>query len=608
MARRIEEERYRDERDRHFNRIRDIHAQVQVAVREMMPTGSVSREVTVDEFIATVRKEFAIQRQKEEGYPREQVHALQRDLFQLHQLAQAASREIGIHEQSREFTIPGYIVNSARLVVALRNEIRNKDVSHDYVQFLQERNREGARVINGMSQEISSFRDGLLPSTALAGRIAPPLAYAAWAQVIYPIYQGLFYSEKSLSQILLDRQLEVPLWDPAPRRVDRENITYPDKWTFGAALIRVEVKRLLDRVWQLFNHLKSLQIPGSSEGWAGPDNDDHGRAYYVHMEVKAARGRGALAETELGINRQYEKPIVDMAAKNQFEERLDRRFPLYLDLQRSISKLKDRVVSFSQIPPVWPLQHERDNTSLVPKETYESLAAMLSRMELEYLGQRVYQLVGEVNNKWHRIPAGNADAMAVFATEIAQATASVVASRAELEKPSEIAPATPYPGVPAPLPEYVTAGVPYGIGGDRNRSNNSNGNINYNNSNNTNTINNKKDLDFRSNDMSVQNKIKASHKSAIMAAENRLKNANINIPYNHKFTNMNANNFLNRNNESDIERIKAENNALFARRNQLETLVPTWANNNNNNNNHNHNQRGGRGGRRGKTRGGWANS
>lgn len=83
---------------------------------------------------------------------------------------------------------------------------------------------------------------------------------------------------------------------------------------------------------------------------------------------------------------------------------------------------------------------------------------MLSRMELEYIAQRANQLLDICQRSWHRIPPGNMQAAASLNIDIVDSTKAIVATRAELEKPSEIAPAPPYPGVAVPLPEYLTLG------------------------------------------------------------------------------------------------------------------------------------------------------
>ncbi|KAF7922149.1 uncharacterized protein EAE98_008360 [Botrytis deweyae] len=473
-----QETQYRDERDRHFNRLLDMQRQIQTCAADLeaarAPVGhkvTLNKNVTLEELLIVVRRELIFREERERsGIPREEVEAIRSDLYKLWQLAEAAAREIGVHLKEKDLlTIQGYIVASVQMIKALQMEIQQKDVSSDYVMFLQQRNREGARVINEMGEQLRSVWQGNMPgvgvvpgnlATAIgAVNVAPPIDFKSFKELIWGIYLGLFNSERNLTIIITDRQMEVPIWEPAPIRIDSENITYSNKWELCAQLVRNEIQRFLERVWQLYLYIREKNVPGSQEYWNGPYDDDHGRAIHVHEAMKAVEGRGLMAQTELKLVRQYIEPATDAAYKTDLEERIDRRYPIYRDLQASINNLTQRITMFRQIPPSWPEQHERDNTALSPKKSFDLLALMLSRIEMEYLSIRLIQLIQTTNNYWHLIPRDDPDLARYMSNEISRAHGIQVACEAELTRPSEIAPPPAYPGkMLPPRPAYQ----PYG--------------------------------------------------------------------------------------------------------------------------------------------------
>ncbi|KAB8293726.1 hypothetical protein EYC80_009211 [Monilinia laxa] len=498
-ARIDQEAQYRGERDRHFNRLLDMQKQIQSCAADLefaqAPGQKVAldKNVTLEEFLAVVRRELIFRGERERSaIPREEIEAVRNDVYKLWQLAEAAAREIGVHLKERDlFTIQGYIVASVQMIKALQLEIQQKDVSSDYVMFLQQRNREGARVINEMGEQLRGMWQvnmpgvGVVPGnlTAAVGstNVAPPIDFKSFKEQIWSIYLGLFNSERNLSIIIMDHNMESPEWEPTPIRIDSENKTYAHKWELAAQLVRNEISRFLNRVWQLFVYIRSNDVPGSQPYWNGPYDDDHGRAIHVHEAFKAAEGRGIIAQTELGLSRQYVEPATDVAYKNELEERLDRRYPIYRDLQGSINNLTQRITIFRQVPPAWPEQHERDNTAFVPKKSFDLLVLMLSRIEMEYLTIRVIQLIEAVNSCWHLIPSQDHDMIRGMSNEISLAHGAKVACEAELTRPSEIAPAPAYPGkILPPLPDYT----PYGYqiipkltaGDDGNNNKNNKGN------------------------------------------------------------------------------------------------------------------------------------
>ncbi|KAF7916446.1 uncharacterized protein EAE97_012106 [Botrytis byssoidea] len=473
-----QEMQYRDERDRHFNRLLDMQRQIQTCAADLeaarAPMGHkvmLNKSITLEELLIVVRRELIFREERERsGIPREEVEAIRSDLYKLWQLAEAAAREIGVHLKEKDLlTIQGYIVASVQMIKALQLEIQQKDVSSDYVMFLQQRNREGARVINEMGEQLRGVWQGNMPgvgvvpgnlATAIgAVNVAPPVDFKSFKELIWGIYLGLFNSERNLTIIITDRQMEVPIWEPAPIRIDSENITYSNKWELCAQLVRNEIQRFLERVWQLYLYIREKNVPGSQEYWNGPYDDDHGRAIYVHEAMKAVEGRGLMAQTELKLVRQYIEPATDAAYKTDLEERIDRRYPIYRDLQASINNLTQRITMFRQVPPSWPEQHERDNTAFVPKKSFDLLALMLSRIEMEYLSIRLIQLIQTTNNYWHLIPRDNTDLARYMSNEMSQAHGIQVACEAELTRPSEIAPPPAYPGkMLPPRPAYQ----PYG--------------------------------------------------------------------------------------------------------------------------------------------------
>ncbi|KAA8565436.1 hypothetical protein MFRU_006g00170 [Monilinia fructicola] len=498
-ARIDQETQYRDERDRHFNRLLDMHKQIQSCVADLEFAQAPGQKVVLDknisleEFLAVVRRELIFRGERERsGIPREEIEAVRSDLYKLWQLAEAASREIGVHLKEKDlFTIQGYIVASVQMIKALQLEIQQKDVSSDYVMFLQQRNREGARVINEMGEQLRGMWQGNMPgvgvvpgnlSTAVGSiNVAPPIDFKSFKEEIWGMYLGLFNSERNLSIIIMDRNMQLPEWESAPIRIDSENKTYMHKWELAAQLVRNELDRFLKRVWELFLYIRSNNVPGSQPYWSGPVDDDHGRALHVHEAMKAAEGRGIKAQNELKLSRQYVEPATDVAYKDELEERLDRRYPIYRALQGSINNLTQRITIFRQVPPAWPEQHERDNSAFVPKKSFDLLVLMLSRIEMEYLTIRVIQLLETLNNYWHLVPPQDYDMARIMSNEISVAHGAKVACEAELTRPSEIAPAPAYPGkILPPLPEYT----PYGYqtipilptGGDAKNNGNNKGN------------------------------------------------------------------------------------------------------------------------------------
>ncbi|TEY69515.1 hypothetical protein BOTCAL_0114g00080 [Botryotinia calthae] len=473
-----QETQYRDERDRHFYRLLDMQRQIQTCAADLeaarAPVGhkvTLNKNITLEELLIVVRREIILREERERsGVPREEIDAINSDLNKLWQLAEAAAREIGVHLKEKDLlTIQGYIVASVQMIKALQMEIQQKDVSSDYVMFLQQRNREGARVINEMGEQLRGVWQANMPgvgvvpgnlATAIgAVNVAPPIDFKSFKELIWGIYLGLFNSERNLTVIITDRQMEVPIWEPAPIRIDSENITYSNKWELCAQLVRNEIQRFLERVWQLYLYIREKNVPGSQEYWNGPYDDDHGRAIHVHEAMKAVEGRGLMAQTELKLVRQYIEPGTDAAYKSDLEERIDRRYPIYRDLQASINNLTQRITVFRQVPPSWPEQHERDNTAFLPKKSFDLLALMLSRIEMEYLSIRLIQLIQTTNNYWHLIPRDDPDLARNMSNEMSRAHGIQVACEAELTRPSEIAPPPAYPGKTLPpLPAYQ----PYG--------------------------------------------------------------------------------------------------------------------------------------------------
>ncbi|TGO18953.1 hypothetical protein BPAE_0357g00030 [Botrytis paeoniae] len=473
-----QETQYRDERDRHFNRLLDMQRQIQTCAADLeaarAPVGhkvTLNKNITLEELLVVVRRELIFREERERsGIPREEVEAIRSDLYKLWQLAEAAAREIGVHIKEKDLlTIQGYIVASVQMIKALQMEIQQKDVSSDYVIFLQQQNREGARVINEMGEQLRGMWQGNMPgvgvvpgnlATAIgADNVAPPIDFKSFKELVWGIYLGLFNSERNLTIIITDRQMEVPIWEPAPIRIDSENITYSNKWELCAQLVRNEIQRFLERVWQLYLYIREKNVPGSQEYWNGPYDDDHGRAIHVHEAMKAVEGRGIMAQTELKLVRQYIEPATDAAYKTDLEERIDRRYPIYRDLQASINNLTQRITMFRQVPPSWPEQHERDNTAFLPKKSFDLLALMLLRIEMEYLSIRLIQLIQTTNNYWHLIPRDDPDLARYMSNEMSRAHGIQVACEAELTRPSEIAPPPAYPGKTLPpRPAYQ----PYG--------------------------------------------------------------------------------------------------------------------------------------------------
>ncbi|QSZ36239.1 hypothetical protein DSL72_007365 [Monilinia vaccinii-corymbosi] len=358
------------------------------------------------------------------GVPREEIEAVRHDLYKLWQLAEAAAREIGVHLEEKDLlTIQGYIVASVQMIKALQLEIQQKHVTSDYVMFLQQRNREGARVINEMGNMPGvGVVPGNLAAAVGAVNVAPSIDLKSFKEQIWAIYLGLFNSERNLTIIITDRQMELPVWESAPVRIDSENNTYAN------------------------NH----NVPGSQPYWNGPYDDDHGRAIHVHEAFKAVEGRGLIAQTELRLVRQYIEPATDTAYKNELEERIDRRYPIYRALQASINNLTQTIT-----------------IAFLPKKNCDLLILMLSRIEMDCLNIRLMQLIQTVNNYWHLIPRGDHDMARQMSSEISNAHGAQVACEAELTRPSDIAPAPPYPGKLLPSrPAYMPHGnqiiPPYG--------------------------------------------------------------------------------------------------------------------------------------------------
>ncbi|KAJ8069544.1 hypothetical protein OCU04_003194 [Sclerotinia nivalis] len=504
-----QETQYRDERDRHFNRLLDMQRQIQSCAADLEGARAgpghkvvLNKNVTLEEFLNVVRRELLFREERERsGIPREEIEAVRSDLYKLWQLAEAAAREIGVHLKERDLlTIQGYIVASVQMIKALQTEIQQKDVSSDYVMFLQQRNREGARVINEMGEQLRGVWQGNMPGvgvvpgnfTAAIGavNVAPPIDFKSFKEIIWGIYLGLFNSERNLTIIIMDGQMELPIWEPASIRIDSENITYSNKWELCAQLVRNEVRRFLERVWQLYLYIREKNVPGSQEYWNGPYDDDHGRAIHVHEAMKAVEGRGLMAQTELKLVRQYIEPATDAAYKTDLEERIDRRYPIYRDLQASINNLTQRIIMFRQVPPSWPEQHERDNSSFLPKKSFDLLALMLSRIEMEYLSIRLIQLIQTTNNYWHLIPRDDPEMARYMSNEMSHAHGVQVACEAELTRPSEIAPPPAYPGkMLPPLPAYQPYGdqiIPKSTYDNTNKRNNNNNNNKNDNSGKTN--------------------------------------------------------------------------------------------------------------------------
>ncbi|KAM3066967.1 hypothetical protein ACMFMF_010016 [Clarireedia jacksonii] len=453
-----QEVRYRDERDRHFNRLLDIQSQIQACVGDLEgPTNDV---VSVEDFISAVRRIVHEFKLKQIDYPEhtiQEIDGFRKDMQQLYKLVEAAAREVGMYPSD----VQTYIRDSVNMIKALQQEVRQREVSSE--------NREGARVITQLNQERRGVWDGRLPADSgvipssvgavNTRNLAAPITYDAFKAIIWPIYLGLFDSERTLRMILIDRNIEVPIWSSPPPRADSENIPRFNRWDLGAHLVTKEVERFYFRVLSLWHKVREEAIPGSEDDWNGPYDDDNGRAYHVHEVIQGTRGRGLFAEQEIKLMRQFLDPITNMGRKTDLDERHERRWPIYQDLQNSISIITNRIVMFRQVPPAWPEQHERDNTATEPKRDYDLLALMLTRIELEYLSLRLKQLLETVNSYWHLIPHGDATMIREMAAETSQATGVRIACEAELTRPSEIAPAPAYPG--RTLPPYDQY-IPYG--------------------------------------------------------------------------------------------------------------------------------------------------
>ncbi|PQE29554.1 hypothetical protein CJF30_00009175 [Rutstroemia sp. NJR-2017a BBW] len=460
-----QENKLRDDRDRHINRLVDIQTQINGCITEI--DGSITKTVSVEEFISIVRRalyELKLTITVQERSQQE-IDACREDMKQFYQLVAEAAREIGFYPTD----VQTYIIDSVRMIKALQQEIRQQEVSNEFVQYLHERNREGARMISQLSQEHRDVWEGRSPGdqsimTSSVGPggtkiLAAPITYDTFKAFIWDIYLGLFDSERTLRLILIDRNMEVPIWSSTPPRQNSENTTAMNRWHLSAQLVIKEVTRFYARVLSLWHQIRENRIPGSQDEWNGPYDDDNGRAYNVHEAIKAARGRGFQAEQELRLSRQFLDPLTNMGRKTDLDERHERRFPIYLKLQESIWKITQRIELFRQPPPDWPEQHERDNTAMEPKRDYELLALMLTRIEMEYLSLRLKQLLETVKSYWHLIPHGDATMASEMAEELSQATAARVSCEAELTRPSEIAPAPAYPGKTLPpYDEYI----PYG--------------------------------------------------------------------------------------------------------------------------------------------------
>jgi hypothetical protein len=460
-----QENKLRDDRDRHINRLVDIQTQINGCITEI--DGSITKTVSMEEFISIVRQALHELQLKVTVQERSQqeIDACREDMKQFYQLVAEAAKEIGFHPTD----VQTYIIDSVRMIKALQQEIRQQEVSNEFVQYLHERNREGARMISQLSQEQRdgwegrSSRDQSIMTSSVGpvgGKIlAAPITFDAFKAHIWDIYLGLFDSERTLRLILIDRNMEVPIWSSPPPRQNSEDITVRTRWHLSAQLVTKEVSRFYFRILSLWHQIRENKIPGSQDEWNGPYDDDNGRAYNVHEATKAARGRGLLAEQELRLSRQFLDPLTNMGRKTDLDERHERRFPIYLKLHDSIWKITQRIEMFRQPPPDWPEQHERDNTAMEPKRDYELLALMLTRIEMEYLSLRLKQLLETVKSYWHLIPHGDATMASEMAEELSQATAARVACEAELTRPSEIAPAPAYPG--KTLPPYAEY-IPYG--------------------------------------------------------------------------------------------------------------------------------------------------
>lgn len=492
----IQETQYRDERDRHFNRLIDIQRQIQSCAADLESARApghqilLNKNVTLEEFLNVVRRELIFREERERiGIPREEIETIRNDLYKLWQLAEAAAREIGVYLKEKDLlTIQGYIVASVQMIKALQLEIQQKDLSSDYVMFLQQRDREGARIINEMGEQLRGVWQGVMPGMGVvpgsitpgtgAVNVAPPIDFKSFQEHIWAIYLGLFDSERNLTIIITDRQMELPVWKSDSPRVDSENITYANKWELSAQLVRKEVRRFLERVWQLYSYIRDKNVPGSQSYWNGAYDDDHGRAIHVHEAFKAVDGRGLIAQTELNLIRQYIEQATDAAYKTDLEERIDQRYLIYRDLQASINKLTQRITLFRQIPPAWLEPHERDNSAFRPKKNIDLLILMLSRIEMEYLRIRLTQLIQTANNCWHLIPRDDPDMARYMSNEISQAHAVQVACEAELKRQLEIVPPPAYPGkIFPPLPAYAPHGqrvIPKGYSDYNDHNNNKN--------------------------------------------------------------------------------------------------------------------------------------
>ncbi|KAI9640746.1 hypothetical protein NHQ30_011055 [Ciborinia camelliae] len=491
---RIEQEtQYRDERDRHFNRLLDMQRQIQNCAADLESARArgqkvvLNKNITLEEFLNVVRRELIFREERERrGIPIEEIEAVRSDLNKLWQLTEAAANEIGVHLKERDLlTIQGYIVASVKMIKALQQEIQQKDVSSDYVMFLQQRNREGARVISEMGEQLRGMWQGSMPGQGVvpgflppdvagvvpgvlpgnisaaigAVNVAPPIDMRSFKKHIWDIYLGLFKSERNLTVLITDRQMELPVWESDPPRIDSENVTYMNKWDLQGQLVRKEVQRFLIRVWELYSYLRDNNVPGSQKWWNGPYDDDNGRAIHVHEAMKAVDGLGTMAQTELKLVRQFIEPPTDAGYKSALEERIDRRYPIYRDLQGSINNLTQRIIALRQVPPSWPEQHERDNSAFLPKDNIDLLILMLSRIEMEYLSIRLIQLIQTMYNYWHLIPHDDPDMTRNVSNDMSRAHGIQVACEAELTRPSEIAPPPAYPGkMLPPIPAYT----PYG--------------------------------------------------------------------------------------------------------------------------------------------------
>jgi hypothetical protein len=560
-----QENRLREDRDRHFNRLLDIQSQIEGCITEI--DGPTNKKVSVEEFISVVRRvlyELKLKISVQERSQQE-IDACRGDMIQFYQLVAEAAREIGFHPTD----VPTYIINSVRMIKALQQELRQKEVSNEFVQFLHERNREGARMISQLSQEKRDVWEGhppgssiVMPSSvgAVGTRIiAAPITYDTFKELIWKMYLGLFDSERTLRCILIERNMEVPIWSSPPPRDNSENVACINRWNLSASLVTKEVERFYLRVLSLWHQIRENRIPGSQDEWNGPYDDDNGRAYRVHEAIKAAVGRGLQVEQEIKLERQFLDPLTNMGRKTDLDERHERRWPIYEGLQKSIWTITQRIEWFRQAPPDWPEQHERDNSAMEPKRDYDLLALMLTRIEMEYLSLRLKQLLEMVKSYWHLIPHGDAQTASELAEEISQSTAARVACEAELTRPSEIAPAPAYPGKTLPpYDEYIPYGRQFEPGSQSSGSKNEKGNKGDKN----------KDKDQGSGNKGVDNlkKQNLALRARMKQMQDLLKAGK--VQYKHKqFT---GNFASTKNGASDWDKLTAENKILNTYKNELE--------------------------------------